>query len=422
MFAVTPPAHPESLSGRELITILALVQFVVIVDFMMVMPLGPDFAGALNIAHGDLGQVTASYTLSAAAAGLAGALMLDRFDRRPALILMLCGLGMATLATALVTNAAQLYAARALAGGFGGLASALSFAIVADRIPPRRRGRAVAGMMSGFTLASMIGVPLGLELARMGNWHTPFLAVGLLTLGIAVLVRLRLPALRAHLAAGVATPRLVHLQHICLRGRYLLAYLLVLVTLASSFLVVPHLATFAQYNLGLPRESLGTLYLVGGVASFASLQLAGQLADRHGPLPLFMIGSIAVLVVLTALWPNSGWSALTLITGFMVANSLRVVALNTLISQVPASAERAGFMALDSVFHYSAITLAGFASAAVLTTADNGALVGMTTLAGGAAVLILASLPLALWLAKRAALRLPSGDDPAPARASDPGA
>lgn len=388
-----------------MIVLLALVQFAVIVDFIMVMPLGPDFALVLGIAHDDLGIVSFSYTLAAAASGLVSAVFLDRLDRRSALVIAVIGLGAATLTAAFAASAVHLYLARIMAGCFGGPAAALVFALVADHVPPERRGRALAKVMIAFTLASVLGVPVGLELSRLGGWRLPFIVVGALALTIAVLIRWRVPAQRGHLENVATGTRLAHLRLVFLHRDHMIAYALVLLTLGSSFLIIPHLATFAQFNLGFPREHLGWLYFVGGVVSFVSMQLAGRTADKHGPLSVFVLGSVLVITVLCGVTPQAGWPALALIPGFMLANSLRVVAINTLTSQVPNAAERAGFMALDSVAHHAAIALAAFASTKMLDTTQTGSLKGMTSLAVLAAMLIVASLPVATWLYRRVAIR-----------------
>lgn len=396
----------RALSQNELIALLALMQFANIVDFMMVLPLAPDFAQALGLAHSDIGLVAGSYTLAAMLAGLLGALFLDRWDRRAAVTLALAGLGLATLAAALASDAAGLYLARFAAGACGGPVAALVFAIVADRVPVARRGRAIALVMASFTLASVLGVPLGLELARLGGWRAPFLVVGSLALGIAWLAWTRLPAMREHLAEVALSERLAHLRRVCLRPDHVLAYVLVLFTLGAGFLVIPNLSAFAQYNLGYPREMLGLLYLVGGAVSFLTMQAAGRMVDRWGPLPAFLIGSgLLAGVLLSGLALAQALPAMALVAGFMVANSFRVVATNTLTSQVPPPGERAGFMALDSVAHHGAITVASLASVWLLETGGGGELLGMARLAWIATALVLLTLPLAWLLWNRLAAR-----------------
>ena len=155
------PAPAEALgsslagiSERRLLVALALVQFVNVLDFMMVMPLGPDFVQALGIPSSRLGLVAGSYTASAAVSGLVGMLFLDRFDRKKALVVALTGLAFGTLAGGLATGLGSLMVARVLAGAFGGPATALGLAIIADVIPPARRGQALGAVMGAFSVAS----------------------------------------------------------------------------------------------------------------------------------------------------------------------------------------------------------------------------------------------------------------------------
>ena len=147
------------------------MQFVNILDFVMVMPLGPDFARALAIPASKLGYVGGAYTAAAAVPGLAGSFFLDRFDRRKALGVALLGLAAGTAAGGLATGFGTLLAARVLAGAFGGPATSLAFSIIADRVPAERRGNAVGGVMAAFSVASVLGVPMGLELAQRGGWR-----------------------------------------------------------------------------------------------------------------------------------------------------------------------------------------------------------------------------------------------------------
>ncbi len=157
----------ELLPERRLLLLIGAIQFANVLDFMMVMPLGPDFARTLAIPTARLGLVGASYTAAAAVAGIVGALVLDRFDRRRALAVVLGGLAVGTVSGALATSFASMLAARVVAGAFGGPATSLSLAIISDVVAPERRGRAMGAVMGGFAAASVLGVPAGLELARM---------------------------------------------------------------------------------------------------------------------------------------------------------------------------------------------------------------------------------------------------------------
>src|SRR6188768_1764270 len=102
-------------SERVLIFLVAAVQFVNVLDFMMVMPLGPDFAAALGIPTSHLGYIGGSYTAAAAIAGMFASMFLDRFDRRKALAVTMFGLVCGTVAGGFATGLHSLMAARILA-------------------------------------------------------------------------------------------------------------------------------------------------------------------------------------------------------------------------------------------------------------------------------------------------------------------
>jgi predicted MFS family arabinose efflux permease len=191
---------------RRLVLLIAAVQFVNILDFVIVMPMGPDFARALGFPLASAGELAGAYAAAAAVAGLAGGFFLDRFDRRPALLVALAGLIVGTGAGAFAWDFHSLLATRVLAGLFGGPATSLALAIIADTVPPERRGAAMGRVMGAFGAASVLGVPLALELARRVSWQAPFWTVA--TLGVLVFsfAASTMPPLRDHLATRPVEP------------------------------------------------------------------------------------------------------------------------------------------------------------------------------------------------------------------------
>jgi len=175
MFAVSgsAPSTAVVIPERRLLFLLGAVQFINLIDFMMVMPLGPDLAEALGIPSAHLGYIGGSYTAAAAVSGIVGSLFLDRFDRRKALAVAMAGLVLGTLAGGFATGMGTLLAARVLAGVFGGPATSIALSIIADVIPPERRGKAMGAVMGAFSVASVLGVPMGLELARHKKVERP---------------------------------------------------------------------------------------------------------------------------------------------------------------------------------------------------------------------------------------------------------
>jgi predicted MFS family arabinose efflux permease len=394
--SAAPSPPPATLRAeRKIVFLLAAVQFVNILDFMMVMPLGPDFAAGLGIPTSRLGIIGGSYTAAAAVAGLLGARFLDRFDRRRALGLTMLGLVAGTAGGAFAQSFAGLVATRIVAGLFGGPATSVALAILADAVPPERRGRAMGAVMGAFSAASVLGVPAGLELAHRGSWRTPFFAVA----GLGVLVVLAafalMPPQRQHLVRNVARPVARKMSAFLSDPLVRLSYLSTAAAFLGVFAVVPNLATFFQFNLGYPRGNLGMLYLAGGAVSFVAMRVGGVVVDRRGPLPAIWFGAL----LLAALFAGGFVPAHTpipvpaIFVGFMLANSVRMVGLNTLTSKIPSPAERARFMSIQSaVQHMAAAIGAAFSSTILVEHADHG-LGGMDRVALVGVVLALA-LPL----------------------------
>ncbi|HEY0713635.1 MAG TPA: MFS transporter [Polyangia bacterium] len=369
---------------RKLVFLLAAVQFVNILDFMMVMPLGPDFAEALGIPTSRLGIIGGSYTAAAAVAGLIGAQFLDRFDRRRALAVAMLGLVVATAGGALAQNFGQLVATRICAGAFGGPATSIALAILSDAVPPERRGRAMGAVMGSFSVASVLGVPAGLELAHRGDWRTPFFAVAGLGLLVVVGVFLVMPPQRAHLQAQAAqAPAGRNFRGLLADARIRLALAATVAAFLGVFAVIPNITAFFQYNLGYPREDLGSLYFFGGVVSFFAMRAAGRIVDRRGPMPAIWFGSLLISSLFAGgFLPERTPIPVPLIfVGFMLANSVRVVGLNTLTSKLPAPPERARYMSLQSAVQHIAAAIGAGLSSVLLYERQGHALGGMPRLA-----------------------------------------
>jgi predicted MFS family arabinose efflux permease len=366
---------------RRLVVLIGAVQFVNVLDFMMVMPLGPDFARGLGVPSSEIGLVGGIYTLAAAVAGIAGAFFLDRFDRRKALAVALAGLVAGTAAGGFAVGMASLLAARALAGAFGGPATALALAVIADAVPPERRGRAMGAVMGAFSVASVLGVPAGLELARVGGWRAPFFVVAALAAVVATIVVMQLPAQRAHLAGPRTRP--TPFREVLRRPVVLLALASTTVAVVANFALIPNLSAYFQFNRGYPREELGLLYFVGGAVSFVTLRMAGRLTDRFGSTRVATGGSLFFIAVLAVgfIAPVAAIPVLAVFVAFMVSGSFRFVPLQALSSRVPAPAERARFMSAQSAAQHLASAAGAMIGAAVLVERPDGSLAGMDELA-----------------------------------------
>ncbi len=390
------PSH--RVSERMLVFLIGAIQFVNILDFVMVMPLGPDFARTLGIPLSKLGLVGGSYTLAAATAGLAGSFFLDRFDRRSALAVSMAGLALGTCAGGLATGLPSLLAARLLAGLFGGPATSLSLSIVADAVPEAGRGKALGAVMGAFSVAAVVGVPASLKLAEWAGWRAPFFVVAGLGLLITTATIALLPPMRAHLRA--AGPRLAAPLF---RSTVVQSYAMTAVVMGAGFLLIPNLSAYVQHNLGLPRSALWTLYGAGGLVSFVSLRLVGKLVDRLGS---FRVGTVGSVLVACAVWlafvdvpPQP--PVLLLFLFFMFALSVRNVSYTTLASKVPAPGERARFMSFQSAVQHLASAAGAITSALVLAEGPGGRLLHVRRLAA-LSLALTAALPVLLFRVERA--------------------
>jgi predicted MFS family arabinose efflux permease len=360
---------------RAIVFLVAAVQFVNILDFMMVMPLGPDFAKSLGIPTSHIGYIGGAYTVAAAIAGIAGSFFLDRFDRKKALAVTMVGLVAATALGGFAVGLNSLMAARILAGAFGGPATAVALAIVSDVVPSERRGRALGAVMTAFSVASILGVPAGLRLGTLFDWRAPFFAVAALGLAVTVAAVFAMPPLTGH----KARLREHGVSFFSFDGLAIAALANTALTMVGVFAIVPNISTFLQHNLGYPRERLDVLYLVGGLATVLATRGIGILVDRVGATRVITLGT---LVFVTALYfgfirPVAVEHVIWVFPLLFLSASLRGVPLNTLATRIPAPAERARFMSAQSAVQHIASTAGAFGAALVLRDMPDGRLVGM---------------------------------------------
>ena len=378
---------PPRVSERTILFLVGAVQFVNVLDFMMVMPLGPDFAKALGIPMSHIGYLGGAYTLAAGVAGIVGSFFLDRFDRRKALAVTMLGLVVATALGGVAIGFPSLLAARLLAGAFGGPATAVALAIVSDVVPPERRGRAMGTVMTSFSVASILGVPLGLRTATLLGWRAPFFAVAALGLLLTLAAIVAMPSLTGHkdrLRARSASPPVFD-------GLALGSFMNTVLVMLGVFAVVPNISTFLQHNVGYPRERLDMLYFAGGLATVLATRAIGSLVDRLGATRVVIAGT---LVFTTALFfgfirPVSAEHVIWVFPLLMLSASLRGVPLQTLATRVPRPAERARFMSAQSAAQHFAAAAGAFAASIALRDGADGSLEGMEHVAVAAVALAL---------------------------------
>lgn len=351
---------------RATLLLLAAVQFTHVMDFMIMMPLGPQLMEAFAIGPDRFSRLVASYGFSAGVFGLLATFVLDRFDRKRALLGLFLGFAVATGACGLAHSYEMLLLARVFAGAFGGVAGSVVTAMVGDVVPAARRGAGMAFVMSGFALAQILGVPAGLWLAARADRHLPFLVLAGVALVVALAGWLVLPRVDAHLVHRSAASNWQRVREIATHPNHLRAFGLVVMLTMSGMIMVPFLATAVVRNGGGSEEVLVLVYVLGGVATLASNNVLGRLGDRFGHVRVFdamAVYAIVPVILVTHLAPWPLPVVLLVTTAFVISMGGRWTPAMALVTMSVEARLRGGFMALNSAIQAAcgavASTLAG---------------------------------------------------------------
>ncbi|MCX6970967.1 MAG: MFS transporter [Verrucomicrobia bacterium] len=369
-------ASKSRLPERALLLLLAAVQFTHIMDFMIMMPLGPQLMRVLSISASQFSLLIAAYTMTAGVIGFLTAPFIDRYDRRMVLLVSYAGFILGTYACASSESVGQLLLARAVCGAFGGISNATILAIVGDLVPSIRRGAAMGIIMTSFSAAAAFGVPFGLFLAQRFRWETPFYLVVGIALVVEILLMLWLPHVRGHLADG-PPPSLKNFATLLSDSNAWRGILLMVSLVFGHFTIIPFLSPHLVSNLKYPESHLALVYVVGGVLTIVTAPMIGRLSDRFGRARVFTILVIVAATIISIL-THAGplpVSATLVITGlfFVFASGRYVPAQAVLTSAVPA-VRRGAFMSLTACTRDLCSGLAAMLAGRVVVQTSGGLL------------------------------------------------
>lgn len=379
---------------------LAGIQFTHILDFMIMMPLGPEFIRELNINTHQFGLLLSSYTFAAALAGIFATYFIDRFERRVLLLSLYACFIIATLVCGLAPDYHSLFIARAFAGAFGGILGSLVQTIVADSIPFERRGKALGTVMSAFSISTVAGVPLSLLLAYnipYLGWRAPFFFIALISSLILYLGYRNIPKISDHLLHSHEGSRLSQIWNVFVAHQHLRAFIFMALIMLTGFSVIPYIALYLTSNVGVDNSYISLIYLCGGIATLMSSRLIGHMADRYGKVKVFKILAVISLVpllVTTNLMPVPLWVVLINSTAFFVLVSGRMIPAMAIVSQVVDAKIRGTFMSLMGSVQMLALGLASVLAGMVVTIGADGKMEYYNLVGYGAALCGL----LTLWL------------------------
>jgi predicted MFS family arabinose efflux permease len=346
-------AAPLQFSGYQKIVIgmLAFLQFAVILDFLLMAPLGALIMPALDITPAQFGTVVSAYAFAAGISGFATAGFADRFDRKKLLLFFYAGFVAGTLWCGLAQNFHSLLLARIVTGLFGGVIGSVIMAIATDLFPPQMRGRVMGFIQTAFAASQVLGIPIGIYLSTHWNWHVPFLALAMIGVIGGLLIAWRMQPVAEHLQTAQEHSAFAHLFHTLTESRYLLSFISVLFLATGGFMLMPFSSAFTVNNLGIPLESLYIIYLVTGVATIIVGPLVGKASDSIGKMPLFYFGT-SLMIIMVLIYTHLGTSTLFVVTAINVVLFIgifsRMIPFQALMAQVPVPTQRGSFNAINA--------------------------------------------------------------------------
>ena len=356
------------------IVLLAMTQFTVILDFIVMSPLGDMLMKSMSLSTTQFGAAVSVYAFSAGISGLLTAGFADRFDRKKLLLFFYVGFIAGTLLCGLTTTYPMLLAARIVTGLFGGVIGSISLAIVADLFPMAKRGRVMGFMQMGFGASQVLGIPISLFLANLWGWQAPFLVIVGISTAVWLVIMFTMQPINEHLAIRNDKNPLMHLFHTVTKGIYWVGFLATALLTLGGFMMMPWGSAFAVNNLLVTYEQLPILFMVSGVASLLVMPAIGRLSDKIDKFKIFTVASVwlmVMVVIYTNLVPIPFWLVLLMNILFMVGILSRIVPAMALVTALPEMKDRGAFMSINSSLQQLAGGVAAMVGGLIVVQKEN---------------------------------------------------
>ena len=369
------PAAGFSPYQKFVVGLLALLQFAVILDFMLMAPLGALIMPALAITPKQFGLVVSAYAFSAGVSGFVTAGFADRFDRKKLLLFFYAGFLLGTLWCGLAPTFELLLAARVFTGLFGGVIGSIVLAIATDLFEVSLRGRVMGLIQTAFAASQVLGLPTGVYLVEHWNWHAPFIALAALGLAGLGVIATKLKPVDAHLGKPQEHSPFMHLWHTLTEPRHLMAFLTVTLLATGGFMLMPFSSAFLVHNLGIALEHLPTIYFFTGICTIVFGPLIGKAADKVGKMKVFLFGSalsIATVVLYTHLGITPLWAVVAVNVVMFVGIFSRMIPFQAMVTQVPEPTRRGAFNAISASIQQVSGGVASVVAGHIVTSGADG--------------------------------------------------
>lgn len=358
--------HSDKFSAYQILVIflLAITQFTVVLDFMVMSPLGDMLMKSMNLKTSQFGMAVSAYAFSAGISGLLTAGFADKFDRKKLLLFFYIGFIIGTLCCGLAHSYYFLITARIITGLFGGVIGSISMAIVADLFPIQKRGRVMGFMQMGFGASQVLGIPISLYIANAWGWQTPFLMIVVLASIVWLIVLIKLKPVTKHLDEKNEKNAIMHLWHTISQKHYRIGFLSTAILSIGGFMMMPWGSAFAINNLHITQQQLPIIFMVSGVSSLISMPLIGKLSDTMDKFKIFLVASV-IMIIMVLIYTNLTPVPFALIIifniFFMMSMMSRMVPAMALTTGLPKMHDRGAFMSINA----SLQQIAGGVAAAV---------------------------------------------------------
>jgi len=367
-------AIPFTSYQKLVIFILAVTQFTVILDFMVLSPLGDMMMKSLALKPSQFGVAVSSYAISAGISGLMAAGFADKFDRKKILLFFYTGFILGTVCCGLANTYPLLIAARIITGLFGGVIGSIAMAIITDLFDIHHRGRVMGFVQMGLGGSQVLGIPISLYLANVWGWQSPFLMVAILAIVIALLILVKLEPVTKHLSVAHETNAFRHLIHACSAKSYRVGYMATALLSLGGFMMMPFGSAYAINNLKLTQAQLPALFMVAGVSTLIVMPLVGKLSDKVDKFNIFIGGSIWMIVVVCAyinLPAVPLWVVMIFNILMMMGIMGRMIPAGALTTGIPVMQDRGAFMSINSSLSQISGGIAAVCGGMIVTQKDK---------------------------------------------------
>lgn len=359
---------------KFVIFLLAITQFTVILDFMVMSPLGDIMMKTLKISASQFGVAVSAYAFSAGISGLLTAGFADKFDRKKLLLFFYIGFVLGTLFCAAAPNYTLLVSARIFTGIFGGVIGSISMAIVADLFSLQQRGKVMGFVQMGFGVSQVLGIPIGLYIANAFGWHIPFYWIAVMAAIIAFTLFLKLKPITEHLSLQKDKTAFKHLLHTVAKRNYRVGFLSTALLSVGGFMMMPFGSAFAINNLKITAHQLPLLFMITGVATLVTMPLIGKLSDKISKFKIFACAAILAIIfinIYTRYGVTPFWLVLVTNVLMMVSLMSRMIPSQALTSAIPHPQDRGAFMSINSSLQQMAGGFGAMIAGLIIVQKDN---------------------------------------------------